>query len=201
MTDEFPNLMKTATLTPENLLKYAAYSRKKRVHESFSTLRMDLGTYLLHYASHSGNLPTADDDDSQEEWMSNARLFYSEDAQPLPLEFEEAPTDLCPWLSNHLGLVDFMVDAHSTLGMPLIRRYGAAAYDYVGQLSGEVETLVRDEAAKQIVIQAVEYAVRRISTKCNGVVAKMEPYMEELKSAIKNLVEEQTDEEDMMEED
>jgi len=195
--------MKTATLTPENLLKYATYSRKKRAHENYSTLRMDLGIYLLDDAIHSGNLPNADGDDSRAERMSNARLFHSEDAQTWPLDFEEAPTDLCSWLRNHLGLVDFMVDAHSDSWnhVALMRRYGAAAYNYVGQLCGEVEQPAREEAARQLVIQAVEYVAKEIIAKCNGVTAKMVPYMEELKSAIKSLVEEQMDDEDVMEED
>jgi len=195
--------MKTATLTPDNLLKYSIYSRKKRAHKVYSTMRMDLGTYLLNDALHSGNLPTAEDDDSRAERMSNARLFHSEDTQPSPPDFEEAPTDLCSWLRNHLGLVDFMVDAHSDSWnhVALMRRYGAAAYNYVGQLCGESEQPAREEAARQLVMQAVGYAVGEISSKCNGVIAKMEPYMEELKSAIKSLVEEQTDDENIMEED
>jgi len=193
--------MKTATLTPENLLKYATYSRKGRAHENYSTLRMDLGIYLLDDALHLGNLPNADGDDSRAERMSNARLFHSEDTQPLSLEFGEAPTDLRSWLRNNLGLVDFMVDEPIYSGMTLRQRYADVYATNWCRLWGESGEPVCDKPAKELIIQAVQYAAKEIIAKCNGVIAKMEPYMEELKSAIKSLVEEQSDDEDMMEED
>jgi len=194
-----PNLMATGTLTSQNLLKYATGLRESQTFQTYRDLREGLGMYLLEVALRAGNQSIVDT------WVERStyrRLFTDETAPPPLPQMEEVPEDLRSWLGNHLELVDFMVDMHGNIPMVVMQRYGAAVYDAnMDQLRGNMNQPARDEPAKRLIIQAVQYAAKDIIAKCNGVPAKMEPYMEELKSAIKGLVEEQMDDEDIMEED
>ena len=199
----FPNLMATGTLTSQNLLKYAADLRRSQTFQTYSDLRDGLGVYLLEVVLCAGSQPIAGSIvNTWEERSAIRRLFTDENALPPSSHIREAPEDLRSWLRNHLELVDFMVDLHGNIPVAVMQRYGAAVYNAnVVQLLGNISQPARDEPAKHLIIQAVQYAAKEIMAKCNGVITKMEPYMEELKSAIKSLVEEQSDDEDMMEED
>ena len=182
----FPNLVKTGTLTRQNLLKYAADLRKSQTFQTYSDLREGLGVYLLEVALRTGNQSIVD---TSLERSTYRRLFTDETDPPPLSQMEEAPTDLRSWLGNHLGLVDFIVDMNGNIPVAVMQRYGAAVYNAnVAQLLGNRTQPARDEPAKHLIIQAVQYAAKEIMAKCNGVIAKMEPYMEELKSAIKSLM-------------
>jgi len=179
--------MDTGTLTLENLLKYAADLRGRGMHGTclhYDNLRKDLGDYLLEHALY----PEDESIDSnpggtqaeRREWL---RQFLDEEDESKWPSIRNEPKDHRAWLRNHLALVDFMVDMHGNLPMVVMQRYGAAVYDAnMDQLRGNIEP------AKQLIIEAVEYAVREIVAECDGVVARMEPYMEVLKAAIKDLM-------------
>ncbi|KAI4639811.1 hypothetical protein J4E93_009165 [Alternaria ventricosa] len=191
MTEKFPELILTGTLTLENLNKYAL---DRRIHDydgpmlRYGNLRKDLGDYLLEHAIY----PEDESIDSnpggtqaeRRMWMRG--FLWEEGHSEWPSIWNE-PKDHRAWLRKHLDLVDFMVDIHGNQPTVIMQRYGAAVYNAnMDQLWGE--QLDVDEAAKQLIIEAVKYAVREIVAECDGVVASMEPYMEELKAAIKGLM-------------
>ncbi|KAI4704668.1 hypothetical protein J4E81_001738 [Alternaria sp. BMP 2799] len=195
MTDVFPELMDTGTLTPESLLKYAADLRGRGgdgACEDFSNLRKDLGDFLLEDALYPEDDPTdidtGDTRAEQREWL---RRFMNEDTMPLWPDVRNAPKDHRVWLRKNLDLVDFMVDDQIHPGMTVRQRYGADLYAANScRLWGEVGQPACDKPAKELMIQAVGVAAREIIATCDGVVAKMEPYIEKLKAAMKDLNEE-----------
>ncbi|KAI4952335.1 hypothetical protein J4E91_002804 [Alternaria rosae] len=173
LMDIFPNLTKTGALTPENVSKYAAYLRDTDTRVTYGDTRTGLGAYL--YLLDDETYATATNSAIAKE-IARMRLYFHEELQGPPRKCNKVDTNLEHWLSDHVKIMQCIVDAH------------VDSLENVGNLPDT---------------DGAKFFAKETVAKCDVTTKNLEEYIKMCKQALKNLaaVSDEPDKEDERDEE
>jgi len=185
----FPGLVKTGTLTPENVSKYANYLRDTETRVTYGDIRTGLGAYLFlqYIIQHSKTLDTTTNSAISKE-IALMRPFFHEEAQGPPPKCTKVDTNLELWLSDHIRLLQRIVDAHNDSLTGIVDYHGTAASpDNLDDLWEAAGNSPDTDGAKFFALQASRFFAKEVIAKYNVTTKNLEIYINMCKKAVKDL--------------
>ncbi|KAH6883419.1 hypothetical protein BKA58DRAFT_465241 [Alternaria rosae] len=193
LMDIFPNLTKTGALTPDKVSKYAAYLRNTDTRVTYGDIRTGLGAYL--YLIDDEMYATATNSAIAKE-IARMRLYFHEELQGPPRKCNKVDINLEHWLSDHVKMMQCIVDAHVDSLVGIVDYHGTEACpDNLHDLWENVGNSPDTDSAK--------FFAKEIVAKCDVTTKNLEEHIKMCKQALKDLanVSDEPDKEDERDEE